>query len=165
MGDYVGIPALFGSKFGTYYSTWVVDATGTDNFYKKLYTALIGQAKNTGYAGLFFMVLGGTAGSYDGYCFVYEAWEKSGGAVTALDYWGATILSSGTDSAYNAGSGAIKYDTDTATGQAAGSHGTPAGYRGRINLTTTPQTYENFKFNPSDTGSQGFYIYAFGVNP
>ncbi|MFP3089071.1 hypothetical protein LQZ21_01950 [Treponema sp. TIM-1] len=162
-GDYKGVEDLFNSKFGTYYSTWATDTT--DNFYRKLYTALIGQSKATGYAGLFFMVLGGTAGSYDGYCFVYEAWEKSSGVVTAVDYWGATILSSGTALAYNAGSGSNMYDTDAAAGTSGNGHFNTqkAGYRGRINLTTDPKSYDNFKFHPTDGNSQGSYSWADGV--
>jgi hypothetical protein len=161
-GDYQGVPDLFNSKFGTYYSTWVADVeAGTGSFYKELYKALIDQAQYTGYAGLFFMVLGGDAGSYDGYCFVYEAWEKSGGEVTAVDYWGATILNDGTADAYNAGSDAVtKYDTETATGEAAApssGYTTAAGYRGRIILTTNPKTYTFFHFNPEQTVEQGTY--------
>jgi hypothetical protein len=166
-GDYIGVPALFASKFGTYYSTWVTDTTvNTDSFYRKLYNTLIGQAKPTGYAGLFFMVLGGDQGSYDGYCFVYEAWEKNNGAVTALDYWGATILQSGGAAQYNAGSDAnTKYDTDAATGSEAGyQNRTKAGYRGRIALSGTTKSYSAFKFHPDDTTTQqGSYLYTVGI--
>ena len=161
-GDYVGVPALFASKFGTYYSTWVTDTT--DSFYRKLYTTLISQAQAAGYAGLFFMALGGEAGSYDGYCFVYEAWEKTGGTVTAVDYWGATILN---DRAlqYNAGDGTAKYDTDTAADSASGYQGrTPAGYRGRITLNRTAKSYTAFKFNPTDNTPQGAYKYTVGIS-
>jgi hypothetical protein len=164
-GDYVGVPTLFASKFGTYYSTWVADAAAADNFYRKLYSTLIGQSKATGYAGLFFMVLGGTAGSYDGDCFVYEAWEKSEGTVNAVDYWGATILSSGEMQAYNAGAENKQYDTSAAaSSDGTGVDGrTKAGYRGRIKLNGG-KTYDNFHLSPSDKpDDNGGYLYAEGI--
>jgi hypothetical protein len=140
--DYTGVPALFNAKFGTYHSTWAIGnamPAANSSFYKKLYDELIKQSDGD-YAGLFFMMFGPGAAAtpmYDGYCFTYEAWVKSGGAgnsgtITAVDYWGATIGNSGTDSAYDANG----KDTDTKAGDtahsASGKSGTAAGYRGRL---------------------------------
>jgi hypothetical protein len=152
-GDYVGIPALFADNFGTYYSNWVTGAAkDTGSFYKKLYNALIPQAKAAGYAGLFFMSFGPEVGKWDGYCFTYEAWEKSGGAVTAIDYWGATILEPETSNVYNAEG----KDTDAnADGEGLTAHGEKAGYRGRITLSgsTVLSRDADFHWNTTDTNT------------
>jgi hypothetical protein len=154
-GDYKGIPALFNAKFGTSKSPWVTGASATGDFYERLYTLLIDQAKDDGYAGLFFMSLGPPAGAWDGYCFVYEAWAKTSGAVTAVDYWGAGIQAG--DEVYDAGSGDTKKDTDAAAGGTATAHGEAAGYRGRITIsgnTLTPG--QDFHWNLNDAGQDSY---------
>jgi hypothetical protein len=144
-GDYVGIPALFDDKFGTNASNWVTNATtDTSSFYKNLYTNLIGQARTTGYAGLFFMVFGSdNTGKWNGDQFAYEAWEKTDGKVTAIDYWGPTIEEEADTYAL---SGSQSSDVSAGNGG--------YGYRGRILLDATGAVTDrdgDFHWNTSDT--------------
>jgi hypothetical protein len=165
--DYTGVPALFNAKFGTYYSTWAIgnSTPATDSsFYKKLYDELIKQSDGD-YAGLFFMMFGPGAAAtpmYDSYCFTYEAWVKSGtagssGTIDAVDYWGATILNSGSDSVYDA----EDKDTDTKAGDTPASGKTAAaGYRGRLvpasNSEGVDRDTADFHWNLTDAGQGGY---------
>jgi hypothetical protein len=80
--------AVFASyNFGTANSTWATTTDNNSNFYKKVYNALISQAKSDGY-GLIMLYLGSTIASTN---FAIEQYETTSGALSAIDHWGPGI--------------------------------------------------------------------------
>jgi hypothetical protein len=91
-GDRKGIPGLFDNKFGTANSTWVGSGSTDTGFYKKLFDALLPQARSDGY-GLFYMIFSSTIGNGgNGKELALEQYDITGGAVTAIDFWGPKAM-------------------------------------------------------------------------
>jgi hypothetical protein len=132
VGNYVGIPSLFSNNFGTANSTWVGTNTTDTGLYKKLFDALLPQARSNGY-GLFYMIFSSDlGGGGNGKELALEQYEITSGKVTAIDYWGPAISSS---SIYD-----IQGKDIAVPGQ---------GYRDRITVNGTP--------DPSSIGSNTFH--------
>jgi hypothetical protein len=123
--DFVGVPAMFGNKFGTATTTWVTAAGESSSFYKKLLTDLLGQVKGgTGDGFGRFCLFLGTKENGDFTNFALEYYEITNGAITAINYWSPGIEGS----AYKN------------TAMNAENNNTNAGERGRLKLNGSTLT-------------------------
>jgi hypothetical protein len=89
-GDRVGVPEMMGNGFATPNSKWMTsESTDTGSFYKKLIDTLLPQARTGAGYGYLALYLGSPRGSYGD--FVYEAYVRENGRLSAIDFWGYAI--------------------------------------------------------------------------